>query len=151
VHADVMRVALTLSLVAIASSVSASRIVYRDVDLATALEHTTIVVEARYVGIEHHAHRFDVVRRLTATGPESGAIHVTTPEREAGHRVAQAYRATGVRRSPLLQRLGPRDALQAGRAYCVLLRGSGTDLRLAVSAAHGAAPCRAVEAALSRR
>ena len=48
-------------------------------------------------------------------------LDVFQPSAQAGVRVAQAYRATGVRRSPLIARLENAPELSAGERYCLYL------------------------------
>jgi hypothetical protein len=126
----------------------ASQIFYQDVSLPAAISKATLVVCARYLGADPRhfgAHRFRVGRVVSGTGPVAGQdIHVFTIEAWAWDMIRRAHRATGVRRSPILDRLPspPSAPLRPDGFYCLLLTaGPGQDYKFAVSDGHVPAPC----------
>lgn len=122
--------------------VRASRIHYQPVDLATAVQSAPFVVRAKYLGGSHPA-IFNARRALKGSRPVRGRIKVFTASAAAWGRVRQAYDQTGVRRSPLINKLEHASALRRRRAYCLLLEEGLRDDEyvLAVVEGHVSAPC----------
>lgn len=137
-------------LLAVAGVAHASRIHYRDVSLAEAVEGARVIVVARYEGYESSALRFRVSRTLEGgEAPES--IEVTPHELRIMRSLARQHRRSGIRRSPLIDRLEGHAELEEGQDYCVLLgpRSSRNRYRLHIASSVVRAPCPRVEELLS--
>ncbi len=101
----------------------ASRIVYRDVPLARALGRADVVVRAEAL-TPGDLDRFRVRSVLKGVGLRVGVeIEVTSPSAIAWARVRRSFQQTGVRRSPLVERLEntPHEPV-AGEEYCLMLK-----------------------------
>ncbi len=130
-------------------SAHAWQIHYRDVALADAVDDAEVLVDAIYRGDgEDHARfsSFEVAR--VARGPRSLRGH-TLVVRSTGYSemvfARQVFEQSGVRRSPLLDRLTEgSESLTEGERYCVLLDSSTVEgeYELTAAGAHVRGPCR---------
>lgn len=121
--------AVVAATLAFAYPALASRIVYRNVPLARALELSEVIVRATAIRTPNQTDamkrpRFRVRAVLRGTGIDAGdVIHVVRPSAIAWASVARSYRQTGVRRSPLVERLtSAAPAPVVGETYCVMLK-----------------------------